>query len=273
MLDGVYDGKDSSTMLQIERGDQIRLKLNAGYRALVIEHRLGAWIVADSSQVGTPKAKIKSAARLTFMSTEGQVLRVLVLSVSTNSDNGRHSTLLLPLDDIGYRINYVLIDRELNDVQDQFEELFCAPFFEGAKILMGCGQRKPVENVRIGDVLQTTTNGKVSVEWCGKRLLAATGSNAPIFVEKGEIGNDSSLILSPRSKIFSSGKHPYRRGGQFVSAANLVNGCTVRWLPDQYITHFYIRIKQPSFIIANDSQISTFPAPGVLSLRDLTSCG
>ncbi|TRD13740.1 hypothetical protein FEV53_20010 [Palleronia caenipelagi] len=209
---------------------------------------------------------IKSAAQLIFIATESQILRVLVFSVSTNSDFSLYSTLFLLLNDICFRVDYVLIDRELDDVRDQLEELFCAPFFEGTKILMGCDQRMLIEKIKIGGMLQTATNGIVSVEWCGKRLLPAIGSNVPIFIEKREIGNDSPLILSPCSKIFCSGKHPRRRSGRCVSSVELVNGCTVRWLPEQYMMHYYIRIRLPSFIIANNVQISTCPASSILRL-------
>ncbi|TRD21522.1 Hint domain-containing protein [Palleronia caenipelagi] len=260
--EGVRDGEHFESAAAMAVGDQIRLSRRAQPRLLILSHYNGVWTVAQTSHASTPGTAVKVESHLTFMSPDGRLLEVLLLTEQVAGG----SLHILPLGDIHDRTDYVLVDYRHDDPVERFEEASCAPFFEGTTVLMADGSERPIEEIQIGDMVQTVAHGNLPVRWCGKRLLAATGSHAPISVTADALGNDMPIMLSPRATLMVPGRSGRPSAMEYIYTNDLVNGDTIRRMDGQYMMHYFLRLAQPAVIIANGLMTTTRSAPNPSNL-------
>lgn len=94
---------------------------------------------------------------------------------------------------------------------------------------------KPVEDLKIGDVV-TTQTGREKIVWIGKTRLCFTASNSkhrPIVIKAGALSNgcpERNLSLSPAHRVLIKGAWPELFAGTpvtLVPARNLINGQSI----------------------------------------------
>jgi hypothetical protein len=61
--------------------------------------------------------------------------------------------------------------------------------------------RVAVQDLRVGDLVQTVDSGCRPLLWIASRRVPAFGKVAPIRIEEGVLGNDRPLILSPQHRV------------------------------------------------------------------------
>jgi hypothetical protein len=61
--------------------------------------------------------------------------------------------------------------------------------------------RVAVQDLRVGDLVQTVDNGCRPLLWIAAQRVPAFGKLAPIRIEEGVLGNDRALLLSPQHRV------------------------------------------------------------------------
>ncbi len=111
----------------------------------------------------------------------------------------------------------------------------------------------PIETLRVGDKVATLDNGLQKIRWIGKREVSATGPEAPIVFEPGALGNYRRLTVSPQHRMVMTDWRTEMYFGQpevLVAAVHLVNGSTIRQVPQPKITWFHILFERHEIIFA-----------------------
>ena len=102
-------------------------------------------------------------------------------------------------------------------------------FVAGTEIVTQTGLKK-VEDLMPGDMVLTRDNGFQSLKWIGTTTRQATGSDAPIRLEKDALGNHGAVEFSPNHRILIKSSQAAMLFGEsevLVKAKDLVNGETI----------------------------------------------
>lgn len=122
----------------------------------------------------------------------------------------------------------------------QMEIIPC--FAAGTMIATAMGPQ-PVETLRVGDLVDTMDHGLQPVRWIGSRQVLGVGNFAPVRFEPGAIGNARPLTVSPQHRMLLTGWRAELHFGQdevLVAAKHLVNGTTIRVVPNRDTTYLHL---------------------------------
>ncbi|MBU6419304.1 MAG: Hint domain-containing protein [Proteobacteria bacterium] len=135
------------------------------------------------------------------------------------------------------------------------KEVTC--YAKGTRIATADGE-VAVEDLEIGDTVQTMHAGFKRIKWIGMRSYAAPFANhakvLPIHIKAGALAENI-----PARDLFVSPGHAIYFDGVLVHAARLVNGISVLQLPcvDE-ITYFHIELENHEIIFAENCPAETF---------------
>jgi hypothetical protein len=104
-------------------------------------------------------------------------------------------------------------------------------FTAGTRIRTPDGQRR-VEDLQIGDLVETCDAGSQPIRWIGRRKVKAEGSYAPIVIEAGTFGHHRRLRLSPQHRVLVRHHMAEIMFGEdevLIAAKDLVNECSI-WI-------------------------------------------
>lgn len=133
-------------------------------------------------------------------------------------------------------------------------------FAKGTRILVDGGQRR-VEDIRVGDLVQTADRGLQPVKWIGKSRIGARGRFAPICISKGAMGNVADLYVSPQHRMLITGWSAQLHLGvseALVAAKHLVNGDTIYTAPRDRIDYYHIMLDRHDVIFSEGIPSETF---------------
>ena len=88
----------------------------------------------------------------------------------------------------------------------------------------------PVDDLAIGDLVETRDHGPQPIRWIGRRRVAAEGRFAPVVIEAGTFGLHRRLIVSPQHRVLLTHWMAELMFGEdevLVAAKDLVNDCSV----------------------------------------------
>jgi len=71
------------------------------------------------------------------------------------------------------------------------------PCFVAGTLINTPQGRRPIEDICVGDFIETADHGPQVVRWVGARKIAGKGRFAPIRFAAGALGNDRPMLLSP----------------------------------------------------------------------------
>ena len=118
-----------------------------------------------------------------------------------------------------------------------------------------------IENLTVGDMVDTADNGPQPVRWIGRRSVVAKGRFAPICFAPGAIGNDRTLYLSPLHRVLMCHWQAELITGcpeVLVAAKHLVNDNTIRRTPtDCHVTYFHILLDRHEVVFADGAAVET----------------
>ncbi|MEM9059163.1 MAG: Hint domain-containing protein [Pseudomonadota bacterium] len=150
-------------------------------------------------------------------------------------------------------------------------------FAPGTRILTGRGE-VAVEDLRIGDMVQTARHGPQPVRWIGVRTETFTerdARNKPILISAGALGGGfptRDLVVSPQHRMLITGKLPETMFGTrevLATAKNLTALPGVRrMLGKSEIRYFALLFDRHEIIFAEGSATESF-RPGPVALRDM----
>ncbi|MFK7838023.1 MAG: Hint domain-containing protein [Sulfitobacter sp.] len=146
-------------------------------------------------------------------------------------------------------------------------------FTKGALILTPQGER-PIETLRIGDMVITQDHGPQPIRWLGSRTVLGVGNFAPIRIEAWALEDlTSALLVSPQHKFLVTGYQAELLFGTpevLISAKHLVNGSNIRQVHRQTVTYLHLMFDQHEVIYANGTATESFHAGdmGISSVSD-----
>lgn len=126
-------------------------------------------------------------------------------------------------------------------------------FAERTRILTDRGE-KPIEELNIGDRVQTLDNGFQEIRWIGSRKTSARGRMAPVRISKGLLNANRDLLLSPQHRIFVNSSHSDILLGEpemLATAKHLRTHEGIFTHPMPTITYFHLLFDSHEVIWAN----------------------
>jgi hypothetical protein len=132
-------------------------------------------------------------------------------------------------------------------------------FLAGTRIATARGET-PVENLEIGDLVQTLHAGLRPVKWIGTRAYAAPFANnpniLPIHIRPGALG-----WKTPARDLFVSPGHAIFTSGVLIPAARLINGSSITQLTQADSVHyFHIELETHDILLAESCPAESFLA-------------
>ncbi len=143
----------------------------------------------------------------------------------------------------------------------EIENIIC--FTPGTRILTGQGER-PVETLRIGDLVVTRDQGLRPIRWIGKRTVTGQGRFAPVRVGANALdGSRGGLLVSQQHRILFTGYRAELLFGDpevLVAAKHLVDGRDVVEEPCDKVTYIHIMFDHHEVIYADGIATESFHA-------------
>lgn len=135
-----------------------------------------------------------------------------------------------------------------------------ACFTEGTDIRTPWGQT-PVEQLCVGDLVDTYDDGPQPIRWIGKRTVPAIGKMAPVHLSAGSVGNQRALCVSPQHRILMSGWRAELLLGEnevLCAAKHLCDGDRIYVAPAESVTYFHIMFDKHQIVFSNDVPSESF---------------
>jgi len=134
------------------------------------------------------------------------------------------------------------------------------PCFTGGTLIATPDGERPVETLRIGDLVTTVSGHAVPVKWIGRRRIPLRFVDArlvlPVRIAAGALGNGL-----PRRDLLVSPDHAMLVDGLLVQAQALINGMTITQLKhcaEDTLEYFYIELEHHDLILAEGAPTETF---------------
>ncbi|OWV52719.1 hypothetical protein CDZ98_24550 [Mameliella alba] len=145
-----------------------------------------------------------------------------------------------------------------NAYQAEAQTYLC--FAAGTEIA-GLEGARPVEDLRIGDMILTADGRAVPVKWIGRQTLhkrfTPAERFAPVRVRAGALGQGV-----PHSDLVLTADHALILDGLAVNAGALVNGTTITRDPlaslPERVTYYHVETEGHEVILANGAAAETF---------------
>lgn len=140
------------------------------------------------------------------------------------------------------------------------DDISVACFASGTRIETPSGE-VTIDDLKVGDVVQTLDDGPQELQWIGTCTVRADGAFAPICITKGSMGNHTDLFVSPQHRILLSGPSCDLHFGTpelFCAAKNLCDGVSVYRAARPYITYFHLMFSKHQVINANGTPAESF---------------
>ncbi|MFU8777766.1 MAG: Hint domain-containing protein [Roseovarius sp.] len=142
----------------------------------------------------------------------------------------------------------------------EIENIIC--FTPGARILTQWGER-PVESLRLGDMVVTRDHGLQPLRWIGKRTVPGLSDFAPISVASSVMGGQEALLVSPQHRLLFTGYQAELLFGEsevLIAAKHMVNGRDVTVSPRDAVTYIHIMFDRHEIIYADGIGTESFYA-------------
>lgn len=138
-----------------------------------------------------------------------------------------------------------------------------------------------VEDLKVGDLVQTLDHGPRPVRWIGRRTVAGHGRHTPIRFMPGSIGNAQQISLSPQHRVLLSGwqcELAFQLPEVLCAAKHLCDGDRVYAASCDAVTYYHIMFDQHEILLSRGAYLESFYAgdyilqadqPGYEELIDL----
>ncbi|MEL6477930.1 MAG: Hint domain-containing protein [Pseudomonadota bacterium] len=120
---------------------------------------------------------------------------------------------------------------------------------------------RPVETLRVGDLVQTADNGVQPIRWIGQRTVAALGTLAPVVIAGGAHGAERPLTVSPQHRILIRSPRADLMFGEaevLIPAIHLVDGRHVARRQGGEITYVHLLFDRHEVIFSSGVASESF---------------
>lgn len=110
-----------------------------------------------------------------------------------------------------------------------------------------------IDVIRPDDLVRTVDNGLQPVRWIGRRTVPGRGPMAPVTIAAGALGNWRDLVVSPQHRMLVEDWRAEMYFGQpqvLVAAVHLINGDTIRQVPQRRVTYVHLAFDRHEVIYA-----------------------
>ncbi|MGK7889319.1 MAG: Hint domain-containing protein [Leptolyngbyaceae cyanobacterium] len=151
-----------------------------------------------------------------------------------------------------------VVDGDLNMVATVDIGAFEECFLTGTRILTDQGE-VPVEELKIGDRVQTTDGSFQPIKWVGHQTrepgqIRNPLRGYPIQIKTGALGNGL-----PHRDLFVSPDHALLFGGLLINAGALVNGTSIcKTTPTETFVYHHIELAQHSLLVAEGTAAESY---------------
>lgn len=154
----------------------------------------------------------------------------------------------------------------------EIENLSVACFTRGTLIRTSKGDVS-VEDLQVGDLIETHDNGLQPLRWAGSQCVRAKGKRAPVMIKKGALGNDRDLRVSQQHRMLITDWRAELMFGErevLIAAKHLTNGdmIFIEERTDEVVEYFHLLFDDHQVLTANGCPSESFH-PGIHSLRGL----
>ncbi|OYX43972.1 MAG: hypothetical protein B7Z02_07270 [Rhodobacterales bacterium 32-67-9] len=145
-----------------------------------------------------------------------------------------------------------------------------ACFVAGTLITVPGGQRS-VEDIAVGDLVETLDRGAQAVRWVGRRKVPGAGRFAPIRFEAGVLGNARPLLVSPEHRMLWSGWQTelhFGEGEVLVAAKHFLGMAGVTRCPTVWVDYVHLLFDRHEVILSEGVPSESFHPASQLLDRD-----
>jgi Ca2+-binding RTX toxin-like protein len=146
-------------------------------------------------------------------------------------------------------------------------------FTAGTRLATAKGHR-PIEKLRVGDLVQTADHGLQPIRWIGSMTVDGMGALAPILISAGALGNRRDIMVSPLHRMLVSGWKVELLFGEdevIAAAKMLVDGADIRPHPMRAVTYYHLLFDAHEIVFAEGAGAESFH-PGEEGFDALGAC-
>lgn len=133
-------------------------------------------------------------------------------------------------------------------------------FADGTMIMTDCGE-VAVDDLKVGDLVETMDHGMQAIRWIGKSDTVADGEFAPVVFRPGALGNERELRVSPQHRVLLQGWQAELYFGQaeiLVPAKHLINDVSIVREPVEKVTYYHILFDRHEVVFSDGIATESF---------------
>ncbi len=135
-----------------------------------------------------------------------------------------------------------------------------APCFEASTLIATPDGLRRADTFSAGDWVVTHDGGPRQIRWVSRRRVRAMGRGAPIWFERGVLGNHLPLELSLQHRVLLQtplAQAAYGQDQVLVPALALLNGATVRPAPRAQVMYVHLLLDDHALVTASGALCET----------------
>jgi Ca2+-binding RTX toxin-like protein len=239
---------------------------------LILQDGFGQDIIHGfASPIHNPDGSLTARDRIdvsALKDAQGNAVNPWDITVSDTNGNGTGDAILtFPNGE-----SLTLVGVSVNDIRDaRALHAIGVPCFVRGSHIRTQGGECLVEDLRVGDLVETADHGPQAIRWIGSRRIEASGKMAPIRFAEGIIGNHRTLRVSPEHRMLLSGWRAelYFGESEVLVAAKHLAGCIgVEVEVMAEVEYFHILFDQHEIVFSEDVATESFH-PGEMALSSL----
>ncbi len=133
-------------------------------------------------------------------------------------------------------------------------------FTAGTRLATAKGHR-PIEKLRVGDLVETADHGLQPIRWIGCMTVDGMGAQAPILIKAGALGNRRDIMVSPLHRMLVTGWKVELLFGEdevIAAAKMLVDGAAICVQPMPQVTYYHILFDAHEIVFAEGAGAESF---------------
>lgn len=138
---------------------------------------------------------------------------------------------------------------------------FGPPCFVTGTLIKAPAGHIRVEDLQVGDLVETRDSGAQEIRWVGRRTVTGRGAFAPVRISAGALGEHDALCVSPQHRILLDDWRAQVYLGEeevLCPAHMLVNGDTICRVPCSSVTYVHFMFDRHEVVFANGLASESF---------------
>ncbi len=182
-------------------------------------------------------------------------------TVTLNADG----TITLVGDGTDEDFNFTYSIADGSNTDTAFVTVSAVPCFVAGTLIRTPDGDVPVEQLQVGDLVETYDDGPHPVRWIGSRRVPAQGEFAPIRIDANTLGQHEELLVSPLHRVLVRdcvAELLFGESEVLVAAKDLVNDRSIRPVEGGEVEYLHILFDQHQIVFSQGLTTESFlPGP------------